>query len=136
MSIKAYTRTLKNTEEPRQIERRLIARATATLEAYRDGYDQADKTGRALMLTPEMKSALWQNQQIWLALKSDLALPDNSLEPQLRAGLLSLAIWVGRQTQAVLGGGGRIAPLIEINQNVLAGLEAEGHPSPALAEGA
>lgn len=124
MSIKAYTRTLKTTETPRQIERRLLSRATAGLERYRDGYDGADRRARAQMRTPEFQQALWDNQQIWMSLKADLALPDNTLPPELRAGLLSLALWVGRQTQAVLGGGGSLAPLIEVNHNIIHGLDA------------
>lgn len=134
MSIKAYTRTLRNTEEPRDIERRLLARATAGLHPHQEAFDAAGRVERAALLTEELRAALWENQRVWMALRTDLALPANGLAPDLRAGLLSLSIWVSNHTQSVLGGRGTLAPLVEVNRNIIAGLSAAPEArSPAAA---
>lgn len=131
MSIAAYRATLRHTEDPRAIERRLIARVTGAMEQHAEAYDSApDLATRQSILAGGLSAALSENATIWRTLKDDLAQPGNRLAPSLRAGLISLALWMERETVRILGGGGRIAPLVEINGSIVSGLSGEA-PGPA-----
>jgi flagellar protein FlaF len=117
MSVAAYKKTIKETESPRNIEKRVFSKITSNLEKLSDEPDD--------ILKDETKSALWENQRLWMALRADLVLPENSLPPQLRAQLLSLGIWVDNHTQKVLQGKAKIADLVEVNKNIISGLEGK-----------
>ena len=130
MSIAAYRATLRHTEDPRAIERRLIARVTGAIEEHAAAYDDAgDAFARQSILAGGLSAALAENAAIWRALKHDLSEPGNRLAPSLRAGLISIALWMERETARLLGGRGRVAPLIEINASILAGLSGDA-PGP------
>lgn len=133
MSIAAYRTTLRNTEDPRAIERRLIARVTGAIERHADEYDgAADIVVRQSVLAGGLSTALAENAAIWRALRRDLSDPGNALAPSLRASLISIALWMERETTRILGGGGRAAPLVEINKSIVAGLSGEA-PVPVSA---
>jgi flagellar biosynthesis activator protein FlaF len=51
-------------------------------------------------------------------------LQDNALPTDLKARLISLALWVQRYTPAVMGGTASPDPLIAVNKNILEGLAA------------
>lgn len=124
MSINAYKSTIRHSESPRQIERRILSRLTGALEAL-VAYDHAETTFQRLeILSNGLRDALAENQKFWGELKYDLSLPENQLSPDLRAGLLSLALWVDRQTVAILGGQPGVANLVEVNRSIVAGLSA------------
>jgi flagellar biosynthesis activator protein FlaF len=76
------------------------------------------------ILSGGLRDALTENQIFWGELKHDLAQPDNALSPDLRAGLMSLALWVDKQTAAVLGGKPGVAALVDVNRAIIAGLAA------------
>ncbi len=123
MSLSAYRRTLGQTETPRQIERRIMLRITADLSAHADRFDAAtDRSVRLALLAGGLRAALADNVRLWSALKADLMSPGNGLPPELRRGLVNLAAFVERQTGAVLGGGGRVAALVDVNRPVIAAL--------------
>lgn len=124
MTIAAYKRTISETETPRQIERRILAQVTAELEREYLAYDQAEsRIDKLQLLAGGLRDSLWRNQQVWMAFKADLAEKGNTLDPQLKAALLSLSLWVERHTQSVLAGSVKIKPLIDINRSVFQGLE-------------
>lgn len=124
MSIAAYKRTISDTESPRQIERRILSGVTATLETHQAEFDSAEGNGDKLgILAGGLRDALWRNEQIWMTLRNDLAENGNALPPDLRAGLISIALWVERQTQSVMGATGKVKPLVDINRNIIRGLE-------------
>lgn len=123
MSINAYRRTLRENESPRQIERRLLSSVTGRMESVAQEYDRAEGTqARLTILSQGLRAALQENQKIWSALKYDLAEPGNALPQELRAGLLSLAIWVERTTAEVLGGKPGVSAMAEINNNIITAL--------------
>ncbi len=127
MSIAAYKRTISETESPRHIERRVLSTVTAELESQYLAFDQAETSGEKLALLAEgLRETLWHNQRVWMTLRNDLAEPGNALSPDLKAGLLSLALWVETHTQGVLNGGKKIKPLLDINRSIVRGLE--GNP--------
>lgn len=126
MSIAAYKRTISETESPRQIERRVLSQVTAELESYSQEYDQAEKPLEKLaILSSGLRDVLWRNERIWIALKNDLAEPRNTLPPELKASLISLALWVENHTRGVLSGSQKTRPLIEINKSIIRGLSGQ-----------
>ena len=123
MSISAYKRTLREVESPRQIERRIMAGITARLSEFAESYDRSDNSFERLnILGAGLRDALTDNQTLWTALKHDLSQPANALSPDLRAGLLSLAIWVEKSTGAILGGRGGVRALVSVNSNIVSAL--------------
>lgn len=130
MSIDAYKRTIRESESPRQIEARVFARITGAMDAHRDAYAAA-ATGeeRLAVLAQGLGKALADNRKLWLTLRNDLAESGNSFAPQLRAQLISIALWIDRQSRQVLSGGAGLDALIEVNRNILSGLSAR--PAPA-----
>lgn len=123
MSINAYRRTMRESESPRQIERRLLSSVTGRMENMAKEYDEARSDRERLGLLAEgLRETLAENQRIWSALKMDLAEPGNALPKELRASLLSLAIFVERTTAHVLGGAAGVGIMAEINNNIINGL--------------
>jgi flagellar biosynthesis activator protein FlaF len=123
MSINAYRRTMRESESPRQIERRLLSSVTGRMENVAQRYDHASSTHERLTILSEgLRGTLSENQAIWSALKMDLADPGNALPKDLRASLLSLAIFVERTTATVLGGAAGVGIMAEINNNIIDGL--------------
>lgn len=123
MSIAAYKRTIRDSESPRQIERRILSQATAALESHADVYDATEERGGKLQILADgLRQALFENQQIWRHLRYDLIESDNQLPESLRASLLSLSLWVDQMTTDLMGGGTGVRALIDINQNVIDGL--------------
>jgi flagellar protein FlaF len=108
MSIAAYRRRQEAAESPRELERRAFRTVIGKLT------EGKEKGGRTL---------------IEACLAVDLALPDNGLPNELKARLISLALWVQRYTPQVMQGSAPADPLISVNRNILDGLTTMP-PSP------
>lgn len=127
MSITAYKRTITQTENPRQIERRVFANVTAELETNSMDFDSSmDSMEKLNILSGGLRDTLSQNQKIWQTIRSDLVNPGNALAPDLKAGLISLALWVESHTNDVLKGQKKVKPLLDVNRSIIRGLE--GNP--------
>lgn len=125
MSVAAYKKTIRAVESPREIERRVLSRITSDLEKLSVGFDQADSNQQRLsILSDGLSQALSENLQLWSAMKHDLASAQNGLPADLRASLISLALWVERQTTSILAADASVAPLISVNRSICAGLSA------------
>ncbi len=132
MSVAAYKRTISHTEAPRQIERRLLAQVTSELEPQYRAFDEAEQRfDRLQLLADGLRHTLWKNQMIWMTFKMDLSSKDNKMTPDLRASLLSLAIWVDKHTQGVMAGGKTVRPLIDINRSIIDGLGGKAFDTAA-----
>ena len=120
MSLQAYQQAANRAESPRDMEYRLFAQVTlALMDAAR--IDPKDHHQRV--------DALDWNRRVWTALSEDCASPGNRLPASLRASIISLSIWVGRHTSAVIRRQDEIEPLIEVNRLIMQGLS----PNPAAA---
>ncbi|MFZ5670079.1 MAG: flagellar biosynthesis regulator FlaF [Pseudomonadota bacterium] len=120
MSLQAYQQAAARTEAPRETEYRLFGQVTrALLEAAE--IPPEDVRGRI--------DALDWNRRMWSALASDCADPQNLLPVPLRAQIISLSLWVGRHTSAVIRREEEIEPLIDINRIMMQGLS--GQPEAA-----
>ncbi len=105
-----YLQVQNVTEDPRQTEYRIVAQITAAMI-------KAEQQGHA-----EIVRAVHWNRRLWLTLQSDCASEDNSLPDAVRAGIISLAIWVDKHSRKVLKHEAELAPMIEVNRNIMEGL--------------
>lgn len=106
----AYRQTQNVAESSRQTEYRLFAQVT---KALMDAKDREMKT---------LAEAVIWNRRLWSTLQADCAQDENRLPEQVRAGIISLAIWVDKHSRKVMRREAEIQPLIDINRIIMDGL--------------
>lgn len=124
----AYKRTIKQTAAPRDVEYRLLAQVTAALMKAKDLRVQSRNDPRQMA---QVMDALNWNNQVWDAFVEDVGTEGNMLPRELRAAIVSLGIWVTRETGLVSAGEGDIDALIAVNRAIMRGL----NPQAAAQEG-
>lgn len=116
MGLQAYQRAAQRAENPRDAEYRLFGQVTrALIDAQ--ATEDADLKGRM--------DALDWNRRLWSALATDCGDPGNVLAPPLRAQIISLSLWVGRQTSTAVRRREEIEPLIDLNRMMMQGLSGQ-----------
>jgi flagellar protein FlaF len=75
--------------------------------------------------------ALDWNRRLWSTLATDCANPDNAMDQALRAQIISISLFVGRHSSAVMRGEEDFEPLIDINRMIMQGLAGPGAPAQA-----
>jgi len=115
----AYKRTIRQTATPRDVEYRLLAQVTAALIKAKDLHAGSDRDPRRMA---QIMDALNWNNQVWDAFVEDVGTEGNMLPRELRAAIVSLGIWVTRETGMVAGGEGDIEALIAVNKAIMRGL--------------
>lgn len=110
MSLNNYRMAQNATEDSRKTEYRLFAQVTKAL------IDATNLGGF------EKQKAVHWNRRLWLTLQSDCAVEGNKLPDPVRAGIISLAIWVDKHSRRVLKGEAELQPLIEVNRSIMEGL--------------
>lgn len=115
----AYKRTIKQTASPRDVEYRLLAQVTAALMKAKDLRDDSVRDPRRMA---QVMDALNWNNQVWDAFVEDVGTEGNMLPRELRAAIVSLGIWVTRETGLVSAGEGDIDALIAVNRAIMRGL--------------
>lgn len=115
MSLNAYRRAQEIAATPRSTEYRLMSQVTAEMIAARD----AGLTGVGLM------PALHRNRRTWSTFSTLCADPENQLPEDLRARIISIAMWVERHTTDVVCGRESIDDLILVNRAIIEGLANE-----------
>ncbi|MFD1881695.1 flagellar biosynthesis regulator FlaF [Paracoccus pacificus] len=70
--------------------------------------------------------AVHTNSHLWTILANDLSNPGNMLPDQVKAGLLSLALFSVRHGLKVMNQGAEISSLIDVNLTIMRGLRGEG----------
>lgn len=114
MSLTAYQKTLKATENPRDVEYRLFGQVTrALLEAA-----PLPRTDQRVI------AAVDWNRRMWSVLAGDCANDGNGMPPTLRAGIISLSMFVARYSSQVMSQAMPMDPLIDINRTIMQGLAA------------
>jgi flagellar protein FlaF len=116
MSLQAYQRATQASENPREAEYRLFGQVTRALMAAAEAPETDFQT---------RIDALDWNRRLWGALASDCARPDNQLPEVLRARIISLSLWVGRHSSAVMRRQETFEPLIEVNRIIMQGLSPQ-----------
>lgn len=69
--------------------------------------------------------AAYVNSELWTVLAGDLADDENELPTQLRASLLSIAMFSIRHCRSVMAGDATVDALIDINLSIMKGLRGE-----------
>lgn len=116
MSLQAYQQAAARSENPREAEYRLFGQVTRALIQASETPPE-DIRGRI--------DALDWNRRLWSALATDCADVSNGLPVPLRAQIVSLSLWVGRHTSAVIRREEEIEPLIDINRIMMQGLSGQ-----------
>jgi flagellar protein FlaF len=78
-----------------------------------------------------LTEACFYNRKLWTIFQTDLADPANALPDQVKANLISLAIWVQKYTGRVLDGA-PVQPLIDVNRSIMEGLRPPPAAAPAV----
>lgn len=112
MSLAAYQRAHRAAEHPRAMEFRLLAEISREIEqAWASGW-------RGVQLMP----ALHRNREMWSTFAAACGPADNELPAELRASIISLALWVDRYTSAVMAGREDVDALLDVNRLLMDGL--------------
>jgi flagellar biosynthesis activator protein FlaF len=115
MTLSAYQAARSRAETPRAAEYRLIMEITGEMMT-------AEETGlKGAMLMPP----LHRNREMWSAFAADCGSGGNGLPKELRAQIISLALWVERYTSDVVAGRESIGELIGLNRTIVEGLRGE-----------
>lgn len=112
-----YKSAVKQSTDTRDVEYRLLAQVTGALMEARDDMKNVKK---------RVEAVSW-NRDVWAALRTDLYDDNNQLPKELRAAIISISIWVEKETLAVMDNLGDINALIDINRNIMAGLKPDLH---------
>jgi len=116
MSYQAYQTASARTESPRSTEYRLLGQVTRALLEVKDA-DRREVRKRA--------EALDWNRRVWSAFAADCAREENGLPDQLRASIISLALFVTKESRAAMRSEGDIDTLVEINRMIMQGLSPQ-----------
>ena len=116
MSFNAYKQANLAVEKPAQTEYRIFAEITRELE----------KALSSEAAPSDRINAAFRNSQLWLTLKTDLVSEHNKLDTKLKAGLISLAIWVEKECTKAIHGETNLRPLIAVNKDIMQGLAQSG----------
>lgn len=120
MSYQAYKTASSRVEDSRSTEYRLLGEVTrALIQASQTASHEIGKRADALD---------W-NRRIWSSFAADCGSEGNQLPQSLRAGIISLSIFVSKETSAVLRGESDFEALIDINRTIMQGL-APAAPVP------
>lgn len=112
--LQAYAQTQKSSMPPREVEAMAFTKAALMMEEAKWKLDDYDSYAAALKF----------NQLLWTIIQADIVDKANQLPPQLKANILSLSIFVDKQTIKALADAdaGHLEPLISINKNLAEGL--------------
>jgi flagellar protein FlaF len=113
MSFQAYQQAAQLSESPRQMEYRLFGLVTRAL------MDAADSDRGEIVKRVE---ALDWNRRLWTTLAADCGQPENRLPAHVRAQIISLSLFVVRQSTLVARGRASFDTLIEVNRAIMQGL--------------
>ena len=115
--IGSYQKTLKQnlqTMTPREVEAAAFTKAAVMLEDAKSHTDNIHAYAQALRF----------NHLLWTIMQADVTEEANKLPPELKANILSLSIFVDKQTTKALRSSDAkdLDILITINRNLAAGL--------------
>ena len=127
VGVDAYKKALNKTSSDRDIEYRLLAQVTASLIEAKEADGDMRVNPKKMRLVAE---ALNWNNEVWTAFMDDCRSSDNRLPEKLRGGILSLAIWVGKETKLAMNGDSDLEMLIAVNRDIMKGLSVSETPEP------
>jgi len=120
--VAAYAQQQKRNLSPREVEAMAFTKAALLLEEAKTKTQNIDEYSKALRF----------NHLLWTIIQADLTEPDNQLPPEIKANVMSLSIFVDKQTTKALRSSVAtdLDVLININRNLAAGLRATVQAAP------
>ncbi len=117
--LNAYQTTAKKAMSGRELEAHALTSAAMKLKALQTTWDP-ENDGRY----PELASAVQHNQRLWSIFQAELSTDENPLPAAIREQLLSISLFVDRQSFDLLAQPSlaKIKPLVDINLAIAAGL--------------
>jgi len=111
-----YGSTQKLGAEARQTEARALLEAARRMSEAQNSPDDRE----------EYRAALRLNWRLWTIIQSDLVSEENALPAEIKANIMSLSVFIDKQTVGALAGPdvAKMNVLIEINRNIASGLMA------------
>ena len=122
--VDAYKKALNKTSSDRDTEYRLLAQVTASLIEAKEADGDMRVNPKKMRMVAE---ALNWNNEVWAAFMDDCRSSDNRLPEKLRGGILSLAIWVGKETKLAMNGDSDLDMLIAVNRDIMKGISSSGN---------
>lgn len=124
-ALKAYDTVNKSTMSGRDVEAEVLTKAALKLKECQNNWAQNGQGSR-------LEAALKYNQRVWTIFQVELGKVENPLPNSLKVDLLRLSAFVDRRTLDTLAypAPEKLTILININQNIAAGLRAR--PAPAI----
>lgn len=115
--LQAYQKTQKSNLSPREVEAMAFTKAAKMLEDAKSKVHDIQAYSQALRF----------NHLLWTIIQADIVEPANELPPELKANIMSLSIFVDKQTAKAMRGNEPkdLDILITINMNLAAGLRTE-----------
>jgi flagellar protein FlaF len=112
--VGAYQQQQKRNLSPREVEAMAFTKAALLLEEAKGKSDILEEFAKALRF----------NHLLWTIIQADLTDPANQLPPEIKANVMSLSIFVDKQTTKALRSSEAkdLDVLITINRNLAAGL--------------
>jgi|SRR4051794_17333362 flagellar protein FlaF len=81
------------------------------------GIDRLERLQRGVLSREDMIESLLYVRRLWVVFIEDLAHPENGLPDKLRAGIISIGLWVVKETDRLRDeGSSDVMQLIEINR--------------------
>ncbi len=122
-AAQAYGQVARQTVSPRDLEADLLMKAAAKLQAVSD--DWLNRSG-------ELQDALTYNRRLWTLLVTSATKPENPLPQAVKNNIANIALFVFNRTIAVEtdSEAAKIAPLININRQIAAGLRERARAEP------
>jgi len=114
--LQAYKQAATRTETPREMEYRLFGQVTRAL-MHAATVDPSDIATRI--------DALDWNRRLWSTLATDCSDPGNAMPMALRAQIISLSLFVGRHSSAIMREGETFDILIDLNRSIMQGLATD-----------
>ncbi len=113
MSLNAYQQASNRAETPSSTEYRLFAQVTRAMMQAKDAPSEE---------YTQIAEAVDWNRRVWNALAMDCAQAENGLPDSLRAGIISLSLFIGRHSSLVVRDASEIETLIDLNKTIMQGL--------------
>ena len=103
-------------DSPREMRARERQAMDQAIQLLRGAQDKGAKSREAI-------EALFYLRRLWTIFMNDLNHPKNELPQPLRAGLISIGIWMNKEIERVRSGAtSDLTPMIEINEIIREGL--------------
>jgi flagellar protein FlaF len=116
---KAYAKTAKETQPPRELEADLLLKAAAKLQTVHDSWNDKAAAG--------LTEALAYNRKLWTVFIDAVSQDDNKLPAPVRQNIVNLGMFVMGETFSLMTKPkpNHLTSLIKINRGIAAGLRGK-----------